>query len=409
MAMNYARFGPQWGALLKNSGKYAALIQHLLRSDVATYNAGLLAAVIDQTISAEKSFYNDEVDFFVGTALNNMRNTFKSARSQAQSFDDFFGLIATGLGLSNIQTVQGGINYIYDTTLLDGTIMIADWQGPLGYLHRDMLQTATYVKPCTMTPGSFTAFQANKGVLAKTSLTALSQIPDQSRIFFKCVNANTSAPQLQVYSQLAKTLAWPDGTTYFTARNNLTCEKVYNDGLLGLSTVVLTRPGIASPVLSGDPFTLFTLVSFTNPQESDMNGGVLQTRVTRQGTVGQEWLIEFFSSSARTNKVGAVVIGGTSGTFAVTNLPMRSGTIVNFTFDRTKAQTNYGTPGNLLDTVAWNIQTPQLGDYWYLDITNGKDGNFAWQTGLIWQWTPPTAGTTLITDAGAAPVSVILT
>lgn len=409
MGMNYSTFPGQLGGVLKNMSKYQAMIQHHLRSDQAVFNANILQGVFNQTISLEKAAYTAETDFYAGTALQALRGLFKNGRSQIQDPGDLFGIVAAGLGLSAKQFVPKGIQYLYDASLVDGTINIIGWAGALGILHQDMLLHGQYVTPCSMTPGSLTAFYNNRGQLVETSLTALSQIPDGALFYFTCQSENTSAPQFTVTMQLPPDKAWPDGTTFFQADNVLTCEKAYNDGPLGLSQVVLTRPGIGSPVLSGDASpAIFSGVSFVNPQEGDMNKGILQVRVTRQGTVGQEWLIEFFSNSQLTQKVGAKVIGGTSGTTAVTNFPLSTGTLVNFTFSMTNANTALPLVGNQLSTIAWNIQTPRIGDYWTVSVANARNGNFSWLVGSTWQWTPPTAGTTLWTDSLAAPVSVLL-
>lgn len=408
MAINYTTLQVQMGAVLKIMRKNAALIEHLFKSDNASYNSRLLKAAngYSDSLTVEKDAYGSQVAFFKSLETD-MRTKFAQYRSQVEGSLDLFGVIANGLALSQNQITPGPISYEYDGSLTDGTILLVNRNGVLGNLHKDMLAQGQYVAGNTMTPGAFTAVNGNRGLINATTMSYLSQMPTGTLVF-ECVQATVEACRIAVFHECPVDSPRPDGTRVRNAVNVITAEKQFEDYTIGLvGPVVLTRPGLTAPTKAGDAAgPLFTAAgTFTTPKEADMNGGILYVRVTRQATSGQEWLIEFFSNSSRTIKVGAVVTGTLVGTFSV-DVVLRGGTRFQQTFDRAAAAVDLAAAGNQRDTISFDIDTPQVGDKWTRAITNGRNFNFANFIGDMWDWTPPTAGSSQWTDANAAAVSM---
>lgn len=408
MAINYTTLQVQLGAVLKIARKKAAFIEHIFKSDNANYNSRLLKAAngYSDSLTVEKDAYGEQVAFFKSMETD-MRTKFAQYRAQVESAKDLFGVIANGLALSANLITPGPVSYEYDGALTDGTILLVNRNGVLGNLHKDMLAQGQYVDANTMTPGAFTAVNGNRGLINATVMSYLSQMPT-GVLVFECVQATVEACRIAVFHECPVDSPRPDGTRVKFAQNVITPEKQFEDYTLGLvGPVVLTRPGLAAPTKAGDAAgPLFTAAgTFTTPKEADMKGGVLQVRVTRQATTGQEWLIEFFSDSSRTVKVGAVVTGTLVGTVAV-DVVLRGGTRFQQTFDRAAAAVDMAAAGNSRDTITFDIDTPQVGDKWTRAITNGRDFNFANGCGDLWDWTPPTAGSSKWTNANAAPVAM---
>lgn len=407
MAINYTTFQVQLGASLKIARKKAAFIEHLFKSDNANYNSRLLKAAngYSDSLTVEKDAYAQQTAFFKAMEAD-MRANFTRYRAQLESPLDIFGVVANGLSLSQNALAPGPISYEYDGALTDGTILLVNRNGVLGNLHKDMLTQGEYVDELTITPGSFTAVNGNRGSIAVTTMDYLSQMPTGTLVF-ECVQATVEACRIAVFMERPIDSPWPDGTRVRSAQNVITAEKQFEDYTIGLvGPVVLTRAGLAAPDKAGDPDDLFTATgTFTTPKEADMNGGVLQIRITRQATSGQEWLIEFFSNSSRTTKVGAVVTGTLVGSYSV-DVVLRGGTRFQQTFDRAAADAALVAAGDQLDTVTFDINTPQVGDKWTRAITNDRDFNFAALISDLWDWSPPIAGSSKWTNANAAPVSM---
>jgi hypothetical protein len=406
MALNYTKIQVQFAAHLKIARKIAASIEHAFKSDVSTYNPRLLTAAngYDTSVTVEKTAYGAEVKFFDDVLALALRDVWRQYRGQVESPDDFFGVVANGLALGDKDIAEGSIGYEYDQTLTDGTILLANRVGVLGNLHKDMLAQGQYVDPCTMTPGSFTAISGNRGLLSAITMTYLSQMPTGTLIF-ECVDETVDVCRFALRHEAPLDNPLPDGEDLIEAVNAITAEKSFEDYTVGLTGVLLTRPGLTAPTKAGDAAgPLFTAAgTFTTPKESDMRTGVLQVRVTRQATVGQEWLIEFFSDSTKLIKVGALVTGTVVGSYALDNV-MRNGTRFQQTFDRAAAHVDLPTAGNFRD-VTFDIKTPRVGDKWTRAITNSEDFTYCTKIGKMWRWTPPTTGSSKWTDANAASVS----
>lgn len=408
MAINYTTLQVQLGAVLKIARKKAAFIEHAFKADNANYNSRLLKAAngYSDSLTVEKDAYGEQVAFFKAMETD-MRTKFIEYRAQVEKAKDLFGVIANGLALSANVITPGAISYEYDGALTDGTILLVNRNGVLGNLHKDMLAQGNYIDPNVMTPGAFTAVNGNRGLINATTMSYLSQMPT-GVLVFECVQATVEACRIAVFHECPIDSPRPDGTRVKFAQNVITAEKQFEDYTVGLiGPVVLTRPGLAAPTKAGDAAgPLFTVAgTFTTPKEADMNGGVLQVRITRQATAGQEWLIEFFSDSSRSVKVGAVVTGTLVGSFSV-DVVLRGGTRFQQTFDRAAAAVDLAAAGNSRDTITFDIDTPQVGDKWTRAITNGRDFNYANGIGDLWDWTPPTSGSSKWTNANAAPVSM---
>ncbi len=409
MALDYTTIPVQFGAILKISQKIKAFNDHAIKSSDSSYNSRLLNVTngFSDSITVEKRAEAGQNEFFQKDMKTAIRGLWNGYRSQVESFDDFFGVLAAGLGLSDQNAAdRRPIGYEYDRQLaVDGTIMLVNRTGVLGNLHKDMLANAQYVNANTLTLGSFTALSGNRGTLSAAAMTALSQMPT-GKLSFECVGERVEAPKIAVRLELPLDDPEPDGTTLIKAENLITVEKAFEDYFLGLVSVSLTRPGLTAPTITGDTDDFFTAAgTFIDPKEVDMNGGVLYVTITRRADTGEEWLIEFFSDSSRTNKRGAVVTGTTSGTYSI-DIPLIGGTRFAQTFDRAAAAAVLTSAGDSLDTISFDIKTPRVGDKWERTVSNGEDYNFVSKIKRLWRWTPPTAGTTLWTNSAAATVSM---
>ncbi len=410
MTLSYRKIEVQMGALLKVSHKIKALRDHGARADSSSYNSRLfdVANGFDDSVTVEKRAMGSQVKFFQEDWVSQAVSLWTGYKSQVESFSDFFGVLATGLGLSDKREAdRKPIGYEYDRDLaVDGTIMLVNRTGVLGNLHKDMLTNGEYVDANTMTPGSFTAFDGNRGSLSAAAMTYLSQMPTGTLIF-ECVGERVESPKIAVRLELPQEDPEPDGNTRIDAQNLITVEKSFSDYWLGLVNVSLTRPGLTAPTKSGDSGTFFTVAgTFVNPQEVDMAGGILYVKVTRKADSGEEWLLEFFSDSSRTKKRGAVVLGSLVGTQAFTAV-LQGGTSFTQTFDKAAAAAVLTAAGATLETITFDIKTPRVGDKWSRAITNGENFNFVSKLKRLWRWTPPTAGAgTKWTNANASTVAM---
>lgn len=402
MAVTHADNQVILGAYLKNMRKIEALIEHAIRSDNANYNSRLLVAAsgYDQSVTVEKRAYGSQTTFFGGPMYDALAQLFRDFRSKMESTADYFGYLADAMGLAKADKDAGAIKYVYEEVA--GVIAIVDHLGYLGALRRDMLAQAFYVVANGVTFGSFTADPGNRGTLSVSAMTGLSHMLTGTLIF-ECEDETVDQPKLKVSLELAKPL--PDKTTLIEADNLLNVDKAYEDGPTGLSCTI-ARSGLAAPTKTGDGSTLFSgTTTIATPSEGDMAGGVLQCRVTRQA-VAPIWLLEFFSDSSRTIKVGRATTDGTSGTAAI-DVTLKSGTrFQHSTFDRAAAHAALAAAGDNDDDISFDIKTPRKGDRWTRVATNDEVGVFATKLAKLRRVSLPTSGSSQYTESNASSVSV---
>lgn len=405
MAINYTTLQVQFAALLVIARKQAMRKEHALLSDNANYDRRLLvqASGFSTSDNQENVVLGNVMDWLNDSELPAMRDRIADLRSAciedreqglAKIIMEDLGLSESDLGTSEF------IDYVYDSSLTDGTIAIKERRGILGALRRDMELAAIgqYVTANAVGFGAFTALAANVGTLAVTSMTGESHCP-AGTLYFECVDDTVDAPKLAV--NLIQTVEAWDGRTFLAGDNRLTCEKSWQDGPTGI-TCVLTRSGLASPTEVADASNLFATVSFGTPKERDSNKGIFYIRVTRQNE--PDWLIEFFADAAFTRKVGHFTSDGVAGTETFTAQALNGGTTVTFTFSRANAAAAMAAVGNTA-TATYNILTPRLGDKWYRATTNNDAGNFSTCIRELWPGSLPIAGANLWTDALAAALN----
>ncbi len=402
MALNYTKIQTQFGAVLRNLRKIEALIDHVIRATDASHNRRLLTQAngFDTTVDVEARAHGKQLAHFDGPLVSSLRTLWTGYRSEIEHEDDFFGVIDAGLGLSAEDLNAAAIKYVYDTT--NDVISIVNRLGYLGALYNDMIAQAQRITPNVVSAGAFTAKSGNRGLLTVSSMTYLGHMLTGTLVF-ECVDETVDQPKLQVTLETAEKTY--DDLLVIEADNDLNIDKTYEDGPTGLSAS-LVRTGLTAPTETGDNGNIFSATTISTPKEGDMSGGVLQVRVTRQSS-GDTWLIEFFSTSARTlsTKVGSATTNTTVGTAAL-DVPLRNGTRFQSTFDRAAAAALLTVAGNQDDDISFDIKTPRKGDRWTREVTNDYAGKFATKIAKAWRASLPTSSGSLWTDSLANDVSM---
>ena len=400
MAVDYVSLQIQFGALLQIMRKREALLEHILRASNVNFDRRRLTQTngFGGDDTEEARALGRQLTHLDGSAGPSVSGVWSSYRSLIEDPNDFFGIIIADVPASADDRAAGAIEYEYET--VDGAVSISNRVGVLAALRADMLAQGEFVLANGITFGALVVTTGNLGILALTSITGLSHALTGTLVL-EVTGESVDAPTLSVSNELTDRL--PDNQTIVDADNDLTAEKSLEDGPTGI-TVTLTRPGLAAPVETGDDGAMFSATSIASPAEADMNGGVLQVKVTRQATT-PIWLIEFFNSSARTTKVGTVTTDTVLGTFAI-DITLTNGTRFQSTFDRVAANVKLPATGNTDNDISFDIQTPRLGDRWTITVTNDEVGNYSTKIAKAWRTSLPVAGSSQWTEANAASIAV---
>lgn len=401
MALNYTTIPVQLGAILKVSRALRAVNSYAKLASNASHFSRLLSATNGFGLSdtEEKDTYTNLTELYAGSIADAAAQSWQDHRSMIESDNSFFGLLEADLSASDEKDAGGAIDYEYED--IDGAITIIARNGIWGALRREMLADLYYVTANTITVGSLTAKNGNRGLLTKTSLTGESHCLSGTLVV-TVADESVSAPKLKLQNVL--TLPTLDGESVIDADNYLTCEKNFEDGQLGINTVVLTRSGLAAPTESGDAGNIFSGTTISTPGDGDMNGGVLQVRVLRQAG-SNPWLVEFYSSSARTTRVGSTAFAGTTGTVAL-DVTLKNGTRFQTTFHKANANTLLPNTNDEDDDIAFDIETPRIGDRWTISLASNDAGNYSTELAQLRRVSLPTTGTYLFTDSNAAAISI---
>lgn len=399
MAVNYTTLQVQLGALLQIMRKREALLEEILLSDSANQDRRLLGQAngFGTSDTEESRALGGQINHLDTSAGPSVSGVWSSYRSQIESLNDFFGIIQTDVPASADDISAGAIAYEYED--VDGLISIVNRIGILAALRSDMLANTQFVLANGITFGSLVATSGNRGELQLDSSSGESHALTGTLVL-EVTGESVDAPTLSVANELGKRL--PDIVDVVEADNALTAGKSFEDGPTGV-TLSLSRNKLNPPDEAGDTGNMFASVIIATPAEADMNGGVLQVRVTRQA-VAPIWLIDFFSTSARTTKVGSITTDTVVGTFAI-DLTLQNGTRFQANFDRAAANVELPAAPNSDDNISYDIKTPRLGDRWTIAVTNDEAGNYSTKIAKAWRMSLPVAGASQFTEANAASIS----
>ena len=402
MALNHTTHQVQLGAIFKVGRKIKNFIDDCLNASDASDDRRLLSVAngFGQSDSDQAKIYGRHTGHFDGAKIGSLRGLWTGYRALFESGEDYGGLLRKAIGMSAEEIAGGAIAYDYDTTTVLGQVSIIGRRGLWGALYRAFDEDDYKVTANVISFGTFTAGAQNRGaLLTVTAMTGLSHaLPGTLRLI--CTDESVTSPKFSLVNVLDPVI--PDGTPQVEADNEITCEKTYQDGPTGI-TATLTRPGLAAPVESGDGGNLFATTTIATPKTADMEGGVMYIRVVRQ--TDPDWLIEFYSSSARTRKVGSVTVDGLTGTVAI-DYTLQNGTRFQTTFSKANAATLLTAVGDEDADITFDIQTPRLGDTFFRTVSNDFAGNFSTMLALLRRASLPVAGTNLYTDSNAANVTV---
>lgn len=400
MAVDYATLQVQFGALLQVMRKREALLEHVLRASDVNHDRRLLAKAngfgTDDTEEARA--LGQQLAHLDGSAGPSISGVWTAYRSQIEDPNDFFGILIADIPASADDRSAGAISYEYEA--IDGAISISARVGILGALRADMLAQGQYVLANGVVFSPIVAASGNRGELQVDSISGESHCLTGT-VVLEVTGETVDAPTLSLSNELGDRL--PDNVDVILADNDVTVEKSFEDGPTGI-TVTLSRPKLNPPDETGDDGNMFANVQIATPAESDMNGGVLQVKVTRQAA-SPIWLIEFYNSSARTGKVGSTTTDGTTGTFAI-DLTLQNGTRFQADFDRAAAAIQLPAATNTDNDISYDIKTPREGDRWTIPVANDGVGNYSTKIGQAWRASLPVSGSSQWTEANAASVAV---
>lgn len=402
MAINYTTLEIQLAGGLKALRKRMALILNARDAATATYDRRLYTAAngLSTSDNQEAAVYAGLVAH-LASEVQNLYALYRRHRDATFSLKDGLGkIIAEDLALSGAERSASPIRYEYDPRNIDGTVAILRRHGILGALYHDMVTQSKSVTASSVSVGTFTAGAGNVGTLTDTSLAGKQHVrPGVGRI--ECVSESVSRPQFRV----TNTYTLPKATGEESARgdNVLTAEKAWEDGPTGLA-MTLTRTGLASPTET-DASSLIASSTITNPQDVDSNHGIFYFKITHQ--TGDVWLIEVYSDSARTNKVGVCSPSpsGTSGTTAI-SITCVGGTVIATTFSKANANTAMPNVGDSNSATQLDIKSPRLGDFWEVTITNDGAGDANERLAEAFAAELPTSGSPTFTDSNFDEVSI---
>ena len=399
MAVNYTTLQVQLGALLQIMRKREALLDEIRLSDSANQDRRLLGQAngFSTGDTEEARALGGQINHLDTSAAPSVSGVWSSYRSQIESLNDFFGIIQTDVPASADDIGAGAIAYEYED--VDGLISIVDRVGILAALRADMLANTQFVLANGITFGALAAVSGNRGELQLDSSSGESHALTGTLVL-EVTSESVDTPQLSVANELGKRL--PDNIDVVFADNVLTAGKSFEDGPTGV-TLTLSRNKLNPPDEAGDTGNMFASVIIATPAEADMNGGVLQVRVTRQA-VAPIWLIDFFSTSARTTKVGSITTDGVAGVFAI-DLTLQNGTRFQANFDRAAANVELPAAPNSDDNISYDIKTPRIGDRWTIAVTNDEAGNYSTKIAKAWRMSLPVAGASQFAEANAASIS----
>jgi hypothetical protein len=403
MALNHTTHQVQLGAICKVARKIKNFIDDCKNASDASDDRRLLSVAngFQQSDSDQAKIYGRHTGHFDGPKLGALRGLWTGYRALFESSEDYGGLLRKAIGMTAEEIAGGAISYEYEE-LASGQVTIIGRRGLWGALYRAMDEDDYKVVANAISFGTFTAGAQNRGAtLTVTSMSGLSHaLPGVLRLL--CVDESVTSPKFSLVNVLDPVL--PDGTPEVAADRQLTCEKTYQDGQTGIFAT-LTRPGLAAPTKAGDGGSIFSgTTTISTPKTADMEGGVMYVRVLRQ--TDPDWLIEFYSSSARTKRVGSLTIDGTSGTVAI-DYPLVNGTrFQHSAFDKAAAAALLTAVGDEDADITFDILTPRKGDTFYRTVANDFAGNYSTILALLRRASLPVAGTNLYTDSNAANVTV---
>lgn len=388
-------------ALLERAGQTGA---NYFRTMITTANAYDKALVEDnRAIGFDTTHYDTSM-------VPNVRSLIRNYRAIIQSQGGWGGVLAREINLADSdKNVLAFIVYRYESINL-GEIHVTDRQGPLGAMYKQMVLDTQYVVSNYVSAGALTAQGSTRGSLDASTVTYQNFLSNchTGTITFRCVNESTTAPQMQVFNTIAPNSAagalpmgLPDGTSVISAENPLTINKAFDDMRTGLSGITLTRPGLAAPTITGDASgtPLFSSVTVTSPYDSDCFKGQFFVRVTAMPT-SPLWLIEFFSNSGLTQKVGAITTDTNVGSVALSKT-LNAGSVIAFTFNRANAHTVLPTAADT-EEITIDIETPRVNDTWTMAITNSYNGLAATLLAKLWPIALPAIPKTAVTACTAA-------
>lgn len=400
-------FPPQLGACLKISDSKRKIWEYSVLASSASHYARLLSAsnTFGQSDTEQARIYKALKAAIEDEAGRDLASQWTAWRAAVENPEDgLFKILDQDLPASDEKAAGGSIVYGYDELLRDGTVMIVSWNGYWGALRKDMLKQDYKVVANAIGFGSFAGATPNRGQLSVTSMSGISHAlrgKSAGTLILTVESESVSRPQLLVQVQLAEPL--PDGTFLITEERRLTPGKSFEGGLTAL-TMLLDRPGLASPTESGDGGNMFSSTSFETPKDGDMNGGVSEVRVVR--TNGDyDFLIEWYANSERTNRVGAMRVAGTSGSLSI-DKELQNGTRFQSTFSKTNAAAALPVVDNEDDDISWDIETPRKSDRWERPITNDQAGKISTKLAELAPVSLPTTGSNLYTDSVADSITI---
>jgi len=310
---------------------------------------------------------NDELSEAYGTYLSETEDLARSigedllAQSESMRnhyMNNFFPQVAAELiGSGNKQegrllegtptTTNGSLSWVYKGIIKD--------------LYDQMVDDADHIQANTVAAGSATAGSANGGKITVTTKTAKQYCIDEDRVWIKCLTA-LGASQLErfeISSEQAGIESYQ--ATYrqtFDSRQIAVSLYLNRDITLGGAGAPGAPNGVYTPTISGES------TSNVDVSNKALYGDYIQSGTTRR-------LIIYNSSAKGTGDIvadsGVQDIGGAEPT---TLTASASGTTPLTSF----AVTSGGGLGDGTHAVTIDLALPDVGDYWYFDLSNRGEG-----------------------------------
>lgn len=404
MALTYLRIRQQLGALLQIIRKRGALLEHALRANDADFDRRLLTRAngFDLTNTNEARAHGALVAELDGNQGPGVRALHEAWRVAVEDLESWFGVVATDLGLSEVDRAAGAITYEYAIT--DGKVTILKRNGVLGALRRDMELQGESVLENTITPGALTPDSGNLGLLAFDATPTFESHAIPGIYVLEVESEDVTSPTFTLVNQFTNLL--PNGDSVRNSDNPHTVERDFQDGPLAILLLKLVRTKLTSPDKLGDGGSMFTgVVTVTTPKTGDMAGGILQVRVTRTGTTSL--LVEYFSDAARTNRVGSTVFTDVVGTAPISETLSNGTGFAETLFDKAAAAVELPVVGNIDDDITFNIRTPKLNDKFRFTVANDNAGNFSSKIKDVWPVSLKTiAAAPTFPESAAASISM---
>lgn len=325
---------------------------------------------------------------------NSLQNLYTNRRTDFRN-DVLLTFMADFLAAPQSDRTSGsGFLYNYDTTTVNGQVLISGRRGIFPVMRQAMLDQsapagAQNVGQHTYTIGNLVPDVGNQGSLLgenliASSATAITLVLSQhfipgtmhlktesdviGRTVFSLENVVTD--KLIVAAAVGS-----QSVTTITADNDARVSFRHQDGPVGTDFTL----NYIAPIESGDDGNILSGVTITSPNATDTDIGKVFVRVETtaaiaSGSSADEFTLTLFGNSGRSVAVGSSVIAGFSGVTSAVVITTSRSMVFTFTFNNVNGNTKLPNLNDRDDDIEFNLDPPRTGDKWTIAVSGTPTG-----------------------------------